>query len=100
MASVTYGECIMANVIMAKVFMAKVLWHMKLSPSQEVIVVEQKIQSKKTRHLSYHQLYIINFRSVEGRGIFGLKIGSSPLGTETRAVWIDGGIHARSVSKE
>ncbi|XP_023335396.1 carboxypeptidase B isoform X2 [Eurytemora carolleeae] len=34
-------------------------------------------------------------RSVEGRGIFGLKIGSSPLGTETRALWIDGGIHAR-----
>jgi len=33
MASVTYGECIMANVIMAKVFMAKALWHMKLSPS-------------------------------------------------------------------
>ena len=31
MASVTYGKCIMANVIMAKVFMAKVLWQMKLS---------------------------------------------------------------------
>jgi len=42
-------------------------------------------------------LYIINFRSVEGRGIFGLKIGNSPLVTKTRAVWIDGGIHARSV---
>ena len=32
MASVTYGKCIMANVIMAKVYMAKVLWQMKLSP--------------------------------------------------------------------
>ena len=32
MASVTYGKCIMANVIMAKVFMAKVLCEMKLSP--------------------------------------------------------------------
>ena len=31
MASVTYGKCIMANVIMAKVFMAKILWQMKLS---------------------------------------------------------------------
>ena len=33
MASVTYGKCIMANVITAKVFMAKVLWQMKLSLS-------------------------------------------------------------------
>ena len=32
MASVTYGKCIMANVIMAKIFMAKILWQMKLSP--------------------------------------------------------------------
>ena len=32
MASVTYGTCIMANVIMAKVFMAKVLWQMKHKP--------------------------------------------------------------------
>ena len=32
MASVTYGKCIMANLILAKVFMAKVLWQMKLSP--------------------------------------------------------------------
>ena len=31
MASVTYGKCIMANVIMAKIFMAKILWQMKLS---------------------------------------------------------------------
>ena len=31
MASVTYGKCIMANVIMAKVFIAKVLWQMNLS---------------------------------------------------------------------
>ena len=30
MASVTYGKCIMANVIMAKIFMAKILWQMKL----------------------------------------------------------------------
>ena len=36
MASVTYGKCIMANVIMAKVFMAKVLWQMKLSPEIDV----------------------------------------------------------------
>ena len=32
MASVTYGKCIMANVIMAKIFMGKILWQMKLSP--------------------------------------------------------------------
>ena len=31
MASVTYGKCIMANVIVAKIFMAKILWQMKLS---------------------------------------------------------------------
>jgi len=32
-ASVTYGKCIMANVIMTKVFMAKILWQMKLTLS-------------------------------------------------------------------
>ena len=32
MASVTYGKCIMANVIMAKIIIAKILWQMKLSP--------------------------------------------------------------------
>jgi len=31
MASVTYGKCIMANVIMEKIFIAKILWQMKLS---------------------------------------------------------------------
>ena len=31
MASVTYGKCIMVNVIMGKVFMEKVWWKMKLS---------------------------------------------------------------------
>ena len=35
MASVTYGKCIMANVIMAKIFMAKILWQMKLSLTGE-----------------------------------------------------------------
>jgi len=34
-------------------------------------------------------------RSVENRVLYALKIGKSPLGNETRAVWIDGGIHAR-----
>ena len=34
-------------------------------------------------------------RSVEGRKLYVLKIGMSPLGDNTRAVWIDGGIHAR-----
>lgn len=34
-------------------------------------------------------------RSVEGRKILALKIGLSPLGAKTRAIWIDGGIHAR-----
>ena len=43
MASVTYGKCIMANVVMANIFMAKILWQMKLSHlsasvAQEVIV--------------------------------------------------------------
>ena len=35
------------------------------------------------------------FRSFENRKLLALKIGTSPLGTKTRAVWIDGGIHAR-----
>ena len=34
-------------------------------------------------------------RSHEGRKILMLKIGKSPRGSDTRAVWIDGGIHAR-----
>lgn len=34
-------------------------------------------------------------RSVENRVLYALKIGTSPLGNETRSVWIDGGIHAR-----
>ena len=37
MASVTYGKCIMANVIMAKIFMAKILWQMKLSQKNDNI---------------------------------------------------------------
>jgi hypothetical protein len=32
---------------------------------------------------------------VENRKILVMKIGLSPLGSDTRAVWIDGGIHAR-----
>ena len=39
MASVTYGKCIMANVIMAKIFMAKILWQMKLSPIHILLVL-------------------------------------------------------------
>ena len=38
MASVTYGKCIMANVIMAKIFMAKILWQMKLSRHTEELL--------------------------------------------------------------
>ena len=34
-------------------------------------------------------------RSVEGRKLYVLKLGMSPLGENTRAVWLDGGIHAR-----
>merc|ERR1712107_903078 len=34
-------------------------------------------------------------KSHEDRRIVMLKIGRSPRGAETRAVWIDGGIHAR-----
>ena len=34
-------------------------------------------------------------RSHEGRKILMLKVGTSPKGAETRAVWVDGGIHAR-----
>jgi len=34
-------------------------------------------------------------RSHEDRKILMLKVGRSPLGSETRAVWVDGGIHAR-----
>ena len=34
-------------------------------------------------------------RSHEGRKILMLKVGTSPRGAETRAVWVDGGIHAR-----
>ena len=34
-------------------------------------------------------------RSHEGRKILMLKVGTSPRGSETRAVWVDGGIHAR-----
>jgi len=33
--------------------------------------------------------------SHEGRKILMMKIGKSPRGSDTRAVWIDGGIHAR-----
>ena len=33
--------------------------------------------------------------SVQGRKMYALKIGLSPLGKNTRAVWVDGGIHAR-----
>ena len=49
MASVTYGKCIMANVIMAKIFMAKMLCQMKLSrlpppPEYENKVSETKLQ--------------------------------------------------------
>lgn len=33
--------------------------------------------------------------SVEKRSLLVMKIGLSPLGTKTRAIWIDGGIHAR-----
>jgi hypothetical protein len=35
------------------------------------------------------------FRSFEGNKLLALKIGRSPLGAKTRAVWIDAGIHAR-----
>jgi len=34
-------------------------------------------------------------RSHEGRKLLMLKVGKSPRGSDTRAVWIDGGIHAR-----
>jgi len=34
-------------------------------------------------------------RSHEGRKIIMLKVGNSPRGSQTRAVWVDGGIHAR-----
>jgi len=34
-------------------------------------------------------------RSHEDRKILMLKVGNSPRGDETRAVWVDGGIHAR-----
>jgi len=33
--------------------------------------------------------------SVEGREILAVKIGKSPLGDKTRAVWLEGGLHAR-----
>ena len=33
--------------------------------------------------------------SHEGRKILLLKVGTSPRGAQTRAVWVDGGIHAR-----
>ena len=36
-------------------------------------------------------------KSHEGRKILMLKVGTSPRGSETRAVWVDGGIHARKV---
>jgi len=36
-------------------------------------------------------------KSHENRRIVMAKIGRSPRGDETRAVWIDGGIHARQV---
>jgi hypothetical protein len=32
---------------------------------------------------------------VENRTLLVMKIGLSPLGSSTRAIWIDGGIHAR-----
>ena len=35
-------------------------------------------------------------KSHEGRKILMLKVGTSPRGSETRAVWVDGGIHARN----
>ena len=35
--------------------------------------------------------------SHEGRKILLLKVGTSPRGAQTRAVWVDGGIHAREV---
>ena len=34
-------------------------------------------------------------KSHEGRKILMLKVGTSPRGSDTRAVWVDGGIHAR-----
>lgn len=34
-------------------------------------------------------------RSHENRSILMLKVGKSPAGNSTRAVWVDGGIHAR-----
>ena len=36
MASVTYGKCIMVNVIMANIFITKILWQMKLSRSTTI----------------------------------------------------------------
>ena len=33
--------------------------------------------------------------SHQGRKILMLKVGTSPRGDQTRAVWVDGGIHAR-----
>ena len=35
-------------------------------------------------------------KSHEGRKILMLKVGTSPRGSGTRAVWVDGGIHARN----
>ena len=35
------------------------------------------------------------YRTSQNRKLYALKIGRSALGNSTRAVWIDGGIHAR-----
>ena len=45
MASVTYGQCVMANVSMAKVYLAKVLWQMKLSHSDTATLQKNNLTS-------------------------------------------------------
>ena len=53
MASVTYGKCIMANVIMAKIFMAKILWQMKLSrPTTFLIQVSASLAKEVKHHIT------------------------------------------------
>uniref|UniRef100_A0A914W045 Peptidase M14 carboxypeptidase A domain-containing protein n=1 Tax=Plectus sambesii TaxID=2011161 RepID=A0A914W045_9BILA len=56
--------------------------------------ITQWLTTIQSRHRAFTKVFQIG-RTHEGRAIKGIKIGSPVRNTKKRAVWIDGGIHAR-----
>ena len=69
-------------------------WMEKLATDNPSFITLTNMGRLDTMYFSRELLFICS-SSHEDRKILMLKVGNSPRGSDTRAVWVDGGIHAR-----